>query len=226
MDVGKRKKRLEFSASRNIGNFIASLQEQLGTPLPGVVSQLKLAPVHRLSELLEDPPLDAVKSSVLLLLYPKANKLYSNVILRAEYDGIHSGQISLPGGRMEETDHDHLETALREANEETGIDISTVKILGSLSRLYINRSNYVVFPFVGYTDKQPNFLPDPLEVQEIIEFEISDLYEPNTLVHKTLHFKNGFSITAPGFQIGDHFMWGATAMIFNEFLDIVGSIID
>ena len=127
---------------------------------------------------------------------------------------------------MEETDRNHEETALREAEEETGIDISKVRLLGSLSRLYINRSNYVVFPFVGFTPDKPDFKPDPMEVQQIIEFDISDLMKPGALIHKTLHFKNGYSLHVPGFQTGNHFMWGATAMIFSEFLDIADSLSD
>ena len=210
--------------SGKIEKFIESLQQRLESSLPGVESQLKLAPVHRLKELQEESPDEAVQSSVLLLLYPYNNKLYTHVILRAEYEGIHSGQISLPGGRMEDSDSDHLETALREAHEETGIDISKVRILGALSRLYINRSNYVVFPFVGYTPERPSFKADPVEVQEIIEIEIADLMKPDALVYKTMFFKNGYSLSAPGFQIRNHFMWGATAMIFSEFLDIIQAI--
>jgi 8-oxo-dGTP pyrophosphatase MutT (NUDIX family) len=226
MNLKKKKNKLELKFSNNIDEFIDLLQKQLGERLPGITSQLKLAPLHRRSELIEDPPIGAIKSSVLLLLYPFENKIFTTVILRSEYEGLHSAQISLPGGRMEETDMDLSVTALREAHEEIGLDISKVKLLGSLSMLYISRSNYIVFPYIGFMPEKPHFIPDPIEVQEIIEFEISELIEPDAIIHKTLYFGNGFSIVAPGYQTGDHFMWGATAMIFSEFLDIVRSILN
>jgi 8-oxo-dGTP pyrophosphatase MutT (NUDIX family) len=224
MVSGKGKEELALLFKEDFEYFIELLYKRLELPLPGVDSHLKLAPVHRIREIQQEPPKDAIQSSVLLLLYPIGNKFYTHVILRSEYDGIHSGQISFPGGRREETDRNHVETALREAQEETGIDTSKVQVLGSLTRLYIDRSNYVVFPYIGYVSVRPEFKPDPVEVQEIVEFEIAEVFEPGALLHKTLYLSNGFSLKAPGFMIGGHFMWGATAMIFSEFIDIVRSL--
>jgi 8-oxo-dGTP pyrophosphatase MutT (NUDIX family) len=224
MNQGKIKNTLMFSSDVSIENFIESLKNRLNSSLPGIESQLKLAPVHRIAELQEMPPEEAIQSSVLLLLYPKDNSLYTHVILRAEYDGVHSGQISLPGGRREQSDQDAIETALREAHEETGIEIKKVRVLGALTRLFINRSNYVVFPFIGFTPIRPDFDPDPFEVQEIIEVDINELLGDDSLISKTIKFKNGYSLIAPGYETAGHFMWGATAMIFSEFLDTIRSI--
>jgi 8-oxo-dGTP pyrophosphatase MutT (NUDIX family) len=137
---------------------------------------------------------------------------------------VHSGQISLPGGRKEETDTDHSVTALRETREEIGVDESMVTLLGPLSALYINRSNYVVYPYVGYTSSRPSFTPDPGEVQAVIELDIELFLQQEAISHQTLHFKNGFSLEAPGFQMEGRFIWGATAMIFSEFMDVIRSI--
>ncbi|NVO18283.1 MAG: CoA pyrophosphatase [Bacteroidetes bacterium] len=208
---------------RKFDEFIVNLKSALLKPLPGLQSQLKLAPVHRIDELQQDVPNDAIESSVLILLFPFEDKIQTCVILRTEYDGVHSGQISLPGGRKEVADADHSVTALRETREEIGVDESRVTLLGPLSALYINRSNYVVFPYVGYTSSRPTFTPEPGEVQAVIELDIEEFLKPGAITHKMLHFENGFSLEAPGYQFEKRFIWGATAMIFSEFIDIISS---
>ncbi|MFB6306378.1 MAG: CoA pyrophosphatase, partial [Flavobacteriales bacterium] len=108
---------------------------------------------------------DAKTSAVLLLLFPTENHSLETVFIqRPEYDGVHSGQISFPGGGREIHDKNLKETSLRETREEIGVLDNEVSIIGNLSDLYIPPSNYLVTPFVGYTDKAPNFNPDSNEV--------------------------------------------------------------
>jgi 8-oxo-dGTP pyrophosphatase MutT (NUDIX family) len=203
--------------------FISRLKKQMTLPLPGLEVQLKMTSNRRQREMMEFRQSDhAVKSSVLILLYPGSQNGRPSfaVILRPTYDGVHSGQISLPGGRFEVTDIDLRRTALRETHEEIGIDPSAVTLIGQLTELYIPPSNYLVQPFVGFMNGTPAFKPQPEEVERIIEIPVTPLLENNNLVLKEI--KVGAELfAAPSFVIGDTTIWGATAMILNEFKEIL-----
>jgi 8-oxo-dGTP pyrophosphatase MutT (NUDIX family) len=115
--------------------FVFLLEKRLHKPLPGRSSQLKMSSLTRTRELMNLPtPEDATQSSVLILLYPRDERIQLVLMLRPEYPGVHSGQISLPGGKFEETDESLIYTALREAKEEIGIDPFQVQIIGLHSR--------------------------------------------------------------------------------------------
>jgi len=193
----------------------------LSKPLPGKASHRKLIPALRLKDIQSDPPSEAVSSAVLILLYPVGNEIYTVAILRSEYDGAHSGQISLPGGRWEPSDRDLVETAIRETQEEIGVNPTLITFLGSLSELYISRSNHLVYPAVAYSSDRPLFKADPFEVQEVIEINLESLIDSTKLTHKTLRLSSDFSMEVPGYLLGEHFIWGATAMIFAELIDVI-----
>ena len=125
--------------------------------LPGLLSQLKMAPVTRINELKMPSNNDTRKSAVLILFYPKNNQTTIALIKRSVDNSVHSGQISFPGGKVEKDDLSLAHTALREANEEIGINLVTVKIIGKLSKLYIPPSNFDVYPIIGITHKTPVF---------------------------------------------------------------------
>jgi len=165
---------MEFSV------LIQQLEKELKKPLPGVQIQLRMSSISRFRELMDfSHQSDAIRSSVLILLFPagKIGEASLVLILRPRYDGVHSGQIALPGGRFESSDGDLLNTALREAREEIGIDPGKVRIIGQLTELYIPPSNYLVAPFIGFVTDEPSFEPDLLEVEEIIVIRLSDLIE-------------------------------------------------
>jgi 8-oxo-dGTP pyrophosphatase MutT (NUDIX family) len=204
-------------------DFIGRLEEELTLPLPGLPVQLQMTSNFRLREMMEfSHPEKATRSSVLILLFPgrESNLPTFVVMLRPTYDGIHSGQISLPGGRYETEDHNLMHTALREAHEETGMDPRKVKIIGRLTELYIPPSNYLVQPFIGYTTEAPLFTPQPEEVEELIEIEATQLLDKNNVVQKEISV-GGKHITVPSFLIRGTTVWGATAMILNEFREIL-----
>jgi 8-oxo-dGTP pyrophosphatase MutT (NUDIX family) len=203
--------------------FINKLTHELSQPLPGLQVQLRMTSNRRSKEMMEFRPLDkAIKSSVLILLYPgKENSQPSFVvILRPTYEGIHSGQISLPGGRFELSDENLMQTALRETKEEIGMDAGRVTIIGKLTELYIPPSNYLVQPFVGFTSSVPVFTPDPIEVEKIIEVPLRQLLDNKNRVQKEISI-GGVQFTAPSFAVKGTTIWGATAMILNEFKEIV-----
>lgn len=205
--------------------FISNLKTELLTNLPGVTAHLRLAPEVRINDLkAAKEPVNALESAVLILLYPVNNKLHTVVILRNQYDGVHSGQISLPGGKWEETDIDFMHTALREAKEEIGIIPDELEVIGQLSRFYVRPSNFIVYPFVAFASKRPEFHRDPTEVQRIIEIDIFNEITLEKIINQTLTFKNNTQVHAPGFSVSGEFMWGATGMIFSELIHVLNAV--
>lgn len=201
--------------------WIKRLEEELTKPLPGKEAQLRLSPPDRGNS--EYLPHNAKKSAVLILLYWNDGEFKTVFIKRAEYDGIHSGQVSLPGGVYEHIDGNMRNTALRETREETGLSPDNIRVIGTLTSLHIPVSNYLVYPFVGFCANEPEFHPDPVEVSYLIETGIAELLKPENRKHKIMKIGEG-EIEIPYFDIHDNHIWGATAMIISEFLDIVQRI--
>jgi 8-oxo-dGTP pyrophosphatase MutT (NUDIX family) len=198
-------------------NWIERLASELKNPLPGVDAQLRMSPAMRRPETAEYPLKNA---GVLILLYPNEGRVYTVFIKRTEYEGVHSGQVSLPGGMFEEEDGSLVNTALREANEETGVNILSVTVIGKLTPLHIPVSNVNVHAFVGVADSRPVFLHDPAEVQYLIEESLDELL--NEVNHKTKTMTLfGNEVVVPYFDIKGNHIWGATAMIISEFSEIV-----
>jgi 8-oxo-dGTP pyrophosphatase MutT (NUDIX family) len=198
--------------------FIAALHHDLQQPLPGRAAQYNMAPMPRPgSERDDTPDPNARQSSVLLLFYPYEETAYFPLILRPTYPGVHSGQVSLPGGGFEQGDGDLIHTALREAREEIGINPSQVNVIGQLSSLYIRPSNNLVLPVVGWAAERPTFLPDPREVALLIEASLLEFLDPAN--RRTEEWElPGRSATVPLFGVQNQTVWGATAMILGELL--------
>jgi len=203
-------------------NFVNELKQQLNKPLPGFAAQKKMTSMDRFNESeFEAKYAQAKKGAVLILFYPYKNSIYTVFIQRQEYEGVHSGQISFPGGRFEESDKSLINTALRESQEEVGIDISKVKILGSISKLYIPPSNFLVLPVIGITNERPDFCADIKEVKEILEIEFSFFLDKKNTTYKEIKVFNKLTINAPCFNIEGKVIWGATAMIISELCEIL-----
>lgn len=191
-------------------------KEALSSNLPGAQAQLRMAPTFR-GTFHHDA--DPARAAVLLLMYPSEKGPTSLVFIkRNEYDGPHSAQISFPGGAWEEGDGPIQNTAIRETREELGID-EDIEILGSLTELHIPVSNFLVSPFVGCIDHTPVFHPDDSEVQFVIETTLEELLDPGNQYTETI-FRHGQSIGAPFYRIGEEKIWGATAMMLSEFLQL------
>jgi 8-oxo-dGTP pyrophosphatase MutT (NUDIX family) len=202
--------------------FIESIKINLATPLPGISSQLKMAGLRRF---MKDGtivvPDDARKGAVLILLYPYHEKIYLVFIKRTEYPGVHSGQISFPGGGMEPVDQDLADTALREAEEEIGVNRNSVIAIGKLTDLFIPPSNFLVTPLVGYTIERPDFRPDPDEVDHILEFPLEELLNESNVLEKEITIFPDVNIKVPCYYLDGNVIWGATAMIFSELIDVI-----
>ncbi len=207
-------------------NFITRIQKRLEAPLPGPEAQYKMA--HAIRQKPHTPPDNARVACTLALLYPQAGKWYLPLIQRQSHDpnDRHGGQISFPGGKQEEEDADLATTALREAEEEIGIEAADVHILGSLTRLYIPVSNFLVYPFIGHLDYAPTFTRQESEVQSILQVPMDLLQESHTVQFTDMKFSNNITVSdIPYYNIHGHVVWGATAMMLSEFLEIIGEVL-
>ena len=129
------------------------------------------------------------------------------------------------GGKAEESDDNLEATALREAEEELGIEREKVHILGEMTEVYIPISNFLVQPFVGFSATVPNFQAQPTEVHEIIETPLSVLMNTDNHKTTTLELPNGIKLkNVPYFDVFGKVVWGATAMMLKEFVTIVNNI--
>ena len=198
--------------------LIENLRNKLQRELTGWESHRKLAPAGRYA-LETAPDINAVKSAVLILLFKENNQFFFPVIQKTVYKGVHSGQISFPGGKAEVFDKDIIATAVRETEEEIGIDRNSINILGKLSPLYIPVSNFEVNPFVGYIDYIPEFYPNKSEVADLFKININDLIQSKIITRKVKVREVVFE--APFFIFPQTEIWGATAMILSEFADVL-----
>jgi 8-oxo-dGTP pyrophosphatase MutT (NUDIX family) len=198
-------------------DFFENLKNELKKDLPGEKAHVKMAPGIR--DYFK-PNTKSRKAGVLILIYPKNQELHVAFIRRTEYNGPHSGQISFPGGKSEKEDYDIIQTALRESHEEIGIDPKKVKIFGELTPLHIPVSNFLVYPIIGRYESTPKFIADPTEVKEILEIKLKDLLDPTYCTTKEFNYGD-ISFLAPIYNPNNVTIWGATAMILSEFLEIV-----
>lgn len=184
----------------------------------GFAAQRRMAPSSRPVGRFESQPGGPRLGGVLMLLYCAADEVNLVLTRRPDYNGVHSGQVSCPGGRHEPPES--LETtALRETFEEIGIRPEDVVVLGRLTPLYIPPSDFEVHPFVGcFRAGRPFFAPDTREVAEIIEVPLAHLLDPATRVEETWELR-GVEVMVPFFRIGDHKVWGATAMMLSELVE-------
>jgi 8-oxo-dGTP pyrophosphatase MutT (NUDIX family) len=203
------------------GNIISELAKRLKEKLPGEKAQLLMAPAGKeYSEISGEPG----KAGVLILLFPCDRELSTVLIKRPEYTGPHSGQISLPGGKSEKEDTSVIFTALREAREETGIDTEKIEVLGTLTSLYIPVSDVEVLPVVAYTDSMPDFRINPREVEYLIITPLKQLLAGNKKnITRSLRVQDQL-IQVPGYLIRNEYIWGATAMILSELIEILSGL--
>ncbi|MEX1018282.1 MAG: CoA pyrophosphatase [Litorilinea sp.] len=197
--------------------FLAALRADLNAPLPGRAAHARMAPRPQVGPpRAEDPRADARQGAVLALFYLHKGRLWLPFILRATYNGVHSGQISFPGGGLEPHDDNLIETALRETHEEIGVPPASIQVLGELSPIYIAPSNFLVQPVIGFTSDRPTFHLDPYEVAELMEVELADLLNPRNQRQEVRPLRDERLADVPYFAIHERAIWGATAMILAE----------
>ncbi|MEQ8907482.1 CoA pyrophosphatase [Ekhidna sp.] len=206
----------------NFDELTGFLEKRVQMPMPGDVAHQKMKP-----KMANGAPLKLKHSTpprrggVLILLYEDQGKVRFPLIQRPSYDGIHSDQMALPGGRYEEEDLDQFHTALRESHEEIGVSKEKVEVIGSLSEFFVAASNYMVLPVIGKLDHNPKFIPEPREVADIVTPLVSDLIDPSRLKEKEIVVRNGYKLQCPYFDLEDRTVWGATAMMLSELVEIL-----
>ena len=198
--------------------FIKALRGALQRELPGTAAQQKLAPPQRQTVPVSSAP--ARQSAVLALLHPADDGIALYFTVRLASLRHHAGQVSFPGGGSEAGDRTLAETALRETEEELGFSTATVNVLGRMTSLFIAPSHNLVHPFVGWLSERPALRPDPTEVAKVLDVPLAVLLDPCT--RSVYQWESGeLVLDAPCFLIDHTAIWGATAMILNELLEII-----
>lgn len=192
-------------------------------PLPGLEAQMRMAPSPRAGW---DPlkfPDGARDGAALLLVYPHDDLLQFALTVRGSGLRNHTGQVSLPGGAVDEGESVEA-AALREAQEEIGVDPRAVDVVGRLTRVHIPVSGYILHPVIGFASMRPAFQRAEWEVARIIEAPVSLLSDPKIIKREIrTRIVNGQSVDVdvPYYDIDGEKVWGATAMVLAEFCAIL-----
>ncbi|KOY84880.1 hypothetical protein AD998_00805 [bacterium 336/3] len=201
---------------------IQNIEKRIKEGLPGMGSQIKMVSETFKNRYFDMQPNEQTREGgVLILLYPESNQLHLPFILRPSTEkGVHSGQVAFPGGKKEETDKNVIHTALREAEEEVHLDTSQITVIGQLSPLFVFASNFMVYPTLAYTNTPPLLKPNPSEVAEIFSANIEHLKHPETIKKTTIKTPQ-YTFETPYYDVDGKIIWGATAMMLSELLEIL-----
>jgi 8-oxo-dGTP pyrophosphatase MutT (NUDIX family) len=198
-------------------DFIERLKNELGN-LPGEAAHLDMLPLRQVSSEALKKAENYRLSAVLLLLHEMNGQSHFVLTQRNEYKGKHSGQISFPGGKVEPTDPDTTYTALRETHEEIGIQPHSIDLMGRLTEVYIPVSNFLIHPYIGHSKQTLITQADPREVSQVIHASTKALLDDSNIISTHIKLDSGMVLKdIPAFNFDGHIVWGATAIILNEF---------
>jgi 8-oxo-dGTP pyrophosphatase MutT (NUDIX family) len=191
------------------------LGKRLRHPLPGRAAQRRFSPPLAYGRHFGPPAQDARAAAVLVLLYPHRDRWKLPLTLRPDHLADHAGQISFPGGAMEEGESPEA-CAVREYEEELGAGGDSLVHLGRLTPLYVFGSNFLVFPIVAVAGQRPEFVPNPAEVAELLELDLEVLSGLNSRTMEPMR-RRGIDYRCPCICCAEHRIWGATSMMLGEF---------
>lgn len=204
--------------------FIETLHDKIiHGVLPGSDAHFRMAHAVRRAEVVISPE-SKKDAAVLIPIFEKENGGLHIVFIRrtSGHNDKHAGQIGFPGGKFEQGDKDLLYTAMREASEEIAVDLSRLDILGPLTPLYITVSKFLVHPYVGYFAAPPVLQRQETEIEEILEIPLAALQAKEARQLTQIRLASGITLNhVPCFQIDNHIIWGATAMMLQELLEII-----
>lgn len=198
--------------------FTKYIPKILNQQLPVVEAHMKMSPLERVPSLEREFYKDKHPriSAVMMLFYPIGGVTHIALIKRNAYPGVHSSQISFPGGKAEQEDTTLGDTALRETFEEIGVLPGAMEIIMPFSEIYIPPSNFLVYPFLGVAEEEPDFVPNPEEVVELIHLPLDVLLDDGIIEDVEMETSYAQRIKVPAFRFKGHIVWGATAMILSE----------
>jgi 8-oxo-dGTP pyrophosphatase MutT (NUDIX family) len=206
-------------------DFISNICPIQNAALGGLPAHLKMAPNERRQ--LSEGKIKASnpkQAAVLALFYPDNQEQTRFLLtLRASYKGVHSAQISFPGGKKDKNDTNSEHTALRETYEEVGIEKNKVEIIKQLTPVYIPPSNFLVAPFMGFLKEAPVFTKNN-EVETLIEVKLSELIDEKNAIVKNISSSYMDNIDIPCFKLNNYIIWGATAMILSDIKYIIKTL--
>ena len=156
-------------------------------------------------------------AGVVLIVFLKNQEWQVALMKRTEYPGVHSGQISIPGGEYEEIDEDLRQTAVREFEEEMGVQLRKANLIEGLSDRFIPPSSFSVSTFIAVLDREPFWKTDPLEVAKVMVVPVGHLTNPDALISTPIELQPGVRVNLPAYHWQGEVIWGATAIILTEF---------
>jgi 8-oxo-dGTP pyrophosphatase MutT (NUDIX family) len=196
------------------GARMAMLREALAGSLPGRAAHARFEPDLAFGRHSGPAPASARAAAVMLLLCERGGEWFVPLTVRPAHLTHHAGQVSLPGGLVEPGEMSAA-AALRELDEELGIDAGRVSLLGELSPLYLYVTDFLITPHVGVLEAAAAFVPSPDEVAEVIETPLGIFAASGPCTRVKRGFRS-LSFFAPAMCIAGHEVWGATAMMLAE----------
>ena len=217
----------KINAKMLFTEFLKYIPKIVNQQLPGLSAHIKMAPASRIPTL--DPEYyknnNPKPSAVMMLFYPKNEMAYLILTKRNAYNGVHSSQISFPGGKAEQEDKDLEVTALRETFEEIGVKSEDIDVIKPFTQIYIPASNFLVSPFLGVSMTPPVFNASAYEVVELVELSLDVFLDDSTVIVTDIETSYSQNVSFPAFKVGEHIVWGATAMILSELKETIKSVL-
>ena len=208
--------------------MIDRIKANLEGELPGVSTWAKMAVksindekdnLQILNDWLSNENLNALKdAAILIIMFEKDDEICFPMIKRPDNVKNHPGQIALPGGAKEK-EESLEETALREAQEEIGINPDKIEIIGKLTPIPVPVSGYLVQTYVGIMDEEPEWKLSKEEVADFFILKLSELLDSDTGYYETWELR-GFEAKVPIFKVNELKIWGATASVLSEFIEL------